>query len=62
MSKRGIPFIAIGTALLGIGVSGQRAFIYAGIDLSHPRPRLAETPASLISGLSPSLAAASLNY
>ena len=31
MSKRGIPFIAIGTALLGIGVSGQRTFIYAGI-------------------------------
>jgi hypothetical protein len=31
MSKRGIPFIAIGTAFLGIGLSGQRAFIYVGI-------------------------------
>ncbi len=31
MSKRGIPFIAIGTAFLGIGITGQRAFIYVGI-------------------------------
>jgi hypothetical protein len=31
MSKRGIPFITIGTALLGIGLVAQRAFIYIGI-------------------------------
>lgn len=33
MSKRGIPFIAIGTAFLGIGLVSQRAFLYAGIVL-----------------------------
>ncbi|HEX8632735.1 MAG TPA: hypothetical protein VF703_01135 [Pyrinomonadaceae bacterium] len=31
MSKRGIPFIAIGTAFLGIGIAGQRTFLYVGI-------------------------------
>lgn len=31
MSKRGIPFIALGTAFLGIGIAGQRAFIYVGL-------------------------------
>ncbi len=31
MSKRGIPFIALGTAFLGIGVTGQRIFLYVGI-------------------------------
>ena len=31
MSKRGIPFIAIGTAFLGIGITSQRTFIYVGI-------------------------------
>lgn len=31
MSKRGIPFIALGTAFLGIGITGQRTFIYVGL-------------------------------
>ncbi|HZG54537.1 MAG TPA: hypothetical protein VEZ40_20715 [Pyrinomonadaceae bacterium] len=31
MSKRGIPFIALGTAFLGIGMTGQRTFLYVGI-------------------------------
>jgi hypothetical protein len=31
MSKRGIPFIALGTAFLGIGLAGQRTFLYVGI-------------------------------
>ena len=31
MSKRGIPFIALGTAFLGFGLAGQRTFIYVGI-------------------------------
>ena len=31
MSKRGIPFITLGTAFLGIGLTSQRAFIYVGI-------------------------------
>jgi len=31
MSKRGIPFIALGTAFLGIGIAGQRTFLYVGI-------------------------------
>jgi len=31
MSKRGIPFIALGTAFLGIGLASQRTFIYVGI-------------------------------
>ena len=31
MSKRGIPFIALGTAFLGIGIAGQRTFLYIGI-------------------------------
>ncbi|HZH91218.1 MAG TPA: hypothetical protein VEX70_11445 [Pyrinomonadaceae bacterium] len=31
MSKRGLPFIALGTAFLGIGIAGQRTFLYVGI-------------------------------
>ena len=31
MSNRGIPFIALGTAFLGIGIASQRTFIYVGI-------------------------------
>jgi hypothetical protein len=31
MSKRGIPFIALGTAFLGIGLAGRRTFLYVGI-------------------------------
>ena len=31
MSKSGLPFIAIGTAFLAIGISGRRAFLYIGI-------------------------------
>ena len=31
MSKRGIPFIALGTAFLGIGIASQRTFIYVGV-------------------------------
>jgi hypothetical protein len=31
MSKRGIPFIALGTAFLGIGITGRRTFLYVGI-------------------------------
>ncbi|HEY9401276.1 MAG TPA: hypothetical protein VIQ24_01190 [Pyrinomonadaceae bacterium] len=31
MSKRGIPFIALGTAFLGVGITSQRTFLYVGI-------------------------------
>lgn len=31
LSRRAIPFIALGTAFLGIGVAGQRVFIYVGL-------------------------------
>jgi len=31
MSKRGIPFITLGTAFLGIGIVSQRGFLYGGI-------------------------------
>jgi hypothetical protein len=31
MSKRGIPFIALGTAFLGIGLTSGRTFFYVGI-------------------------------
>ena len=33
MSKRGIPFIALGTAFLGIGIANPRTrtFLYVGI-------------------------------
>jgi hypothetical protein len=31
MSKRGIPFIALGTAFLGIGIASRRTFIYVGV-------------------------------
>ena len=31
LSRRAIPFIALGTAFLGIGVVGQRVFLYLGI-------------------------------
>ena len=30
-SKGAIPFIALGTAFLGIGFAGRRAFVYAGL-------------------------------
>lgn len=32
-SKGAIPFIAIGTAFIGIGIAGQRTFIYVGLVL-----------------------------
>ena len=46
MSKRGIPFIALGTAFLGIGIASQRTFLSVGIVflilciilLRRPRP------------------------
>lgn len=31
LSRRAIPFIALGTAFLGVGIVSQRAFIYVGI-------------------------------
>ena len=31
LSRRAIPFIALGTAFLGIGAAGQRVFLYLGI-------------------------------
>lgn len=31
LSRRAIPFIALGTAFLGVGAAGQRAFIYVGL-------------------------------
>ena len=31
LSRRAIPFIALGTAFLGIGVASQRTFIYVGL-------------------------------
>jgi hypothetical protein len=31
LSRRAIPFIALGTAFLGIGIVGQRVFLYLGI-------------------------------
>ena len=31
LSRRAIPFVALGTAFLGIGTVGQRAFIYIGL-------------------------------
>jgi hypothetical protein len=30
-SKRALPFIAIGTAFLGLGLAGRRTFIFAGV-------------------------------
>jgi hypothetical protein len=30
-SRGAIPFIAIGTAFLGVGVASQRTFIYVGL-------------------------------
>ena len=30
-SRGAIPFIAIGTAFLGLGFAGQRTFIYVGL-------------------------------
>jgi hypothetical protein len=31
LSRRGIPFIAIGTSLLGFGLVGRRPFAYVGV-------------------------------
>ncbi|HEY9285589.1 MAG TPA: hypothetical protein VIP46_19215 [Pyrinomonadaceae bacterium] len=31
ISRRAIPFIALGTAFLGVGVTGRRVFLYLGI-------------------------------
>ena len=31
LSRRAIPFIALGTAFLGVGATGRRVFIYVGI-------------------------------
>jgi hypothetical protein len=31
MSKRGLPFIALGTAFLGFGLAGKRTFLYVGV-------------------------------
>ena len=31
LSRRAIPFIALGTAFLGVGTVSQRAFIYVGL-------------------------------
>jgi hypothetical protein len=30
-SKRAFPFIAIGTAFLGLGLAGRRPFIFVGV-------------------------------
>ena len=30
-SKRALPFIAIGTAFLGLGLAGRRTFIFVGV-------------------------------
>ncbi len=31
LSRRAIPFIALGTSFLGLGLASRRAFIYVGI-------------------------------
>ena len=31
LSRGAIPFIALGTAFLGVGAAGQRTFIYVGV-------------------------------
>ncbi len=31
LSRRAIPFIALGTAFLGVGMVSQRAFMYVGV-------------------------------
>ena len=31
LSRRAIPFVALGTAFLGVGATGRRAFIYVGL-------------------------------
>jgi hypothetical protein len=31
LSRRAIPFVALGTAFLGIGATGQRVFLYVGV-------------------------------
>ena len=31
LSRRGIPFIALGTSFLGLGLAGRRTFIYVGV-------------------------------
>ena len=30
-SKRALPFIAIGTAFLGLGLAGRRTFVFVGV-------------------------------
>ena len=29
--RRAIPFIAVGTAFLGVGLTGRRSFVFVGI-------------------------------
>jgi hypothetical protein len=31
LSRRAIPFIALGTAFIGIGAAGRRVFLYVGL-------------------------------
>jgi len=31
LSRSSIPFIALGTAFIGVGIVGQRVFLYLGI-------------------------------
>jgi hypothetical protein len=31
LSRRAIPFIALGTSFLGLGLASRRAFVYVGI-------------------------------
>ena len=31
LSRSAIPFIALGTAFIGVGVTGRRVFLYLGI-------------------------------
>lgn len=31
LSRSAIPFIALGTAFIGIGIAGQRTFLYVGL-------------------------------
>ena len=31
LSRRAIPFIALGTAFIGIGLTGRRTFVYVGV-------------------------------
>lgn len=31
LARSSIPFIALGTAFIGVGMTGQRVFLYVGI-------------------------------